>query len=176
MFGKRAVVSADPSFNRFIMQNEGKLFQSSYPKSFRDLVGKNGVITVQGDQQRKLHGIASNMMRLDKLKFHFLKDIQMVMLQTLNNFRDDQVILLQDVCRKASILLHLPRLLEQLVILHDIWDLCYGSFWIQIFHYAFILDPFELSILFFVDMGPLLHFVWIVSLHFLKPTQEPEHL
>ncbi|KAE9467057.1 hypothetical protein C3L33_01044, partial [Rhododendron williamsianum] len=97
VFGKRAVVSADPSFNRFIMQNEGKLFQSSYPKSFRDLVGKNGVITVQGDQQRKLHGIASNMMRLDKLKFHFLKDIQMVMLQTLNNFRDDQVILLQDV-------------------------------------------------------------------------------
>lgn len=119
VFGKRAVVSADPSFNRFIMQNEGKLFQSSYPKSFRDLVGKNGVITVQGDQQRKLHGIASNMMRLDKLKFHFLKDIQMVMLQTLNNFRDNQVILLQDVCRKASILQHLPRLLEQLVILHD---------------------------------------------------------
>ncbi|KAF7136112.1 hypothetical protein RHSIM_Rhsim08G0125700 [Rhododendron simsii] len=102
VFGKRAVVSADPSFNRFIMQNEGKLFQSSYPKSFRDLVGKNGVITVQGDQQRKLHGIASNMMRLDKLKFHFLKDIQMVMLQTLNNFRDNQVILLQDVCRKAN--------------------------------------------------------------------------
>ncbi|KAG5536049.1 hypothetical protein RHGRI_023736 [Rhododendron griersonianum] len=118
VFGKRAVVSADPIFNRFIMQNEGKLFQSSYPKSFRDLVGKHGVITVQGDQQRKLHGIASNMMRLDKLKFHFLKDIQMVMLQTLNNFRDEQVILLQDVCRKASILQHLPRLLEQLVAIN----------------------------------------------------------
>ncbi|XP_058227554.1 abietadienol/abietadienal oxidase isoform X2 [Rhododendron vialii] len=111
VFGKRAVVSADPSFNRFIMQNEGKLFQSSYPKSFRDLVGKNGVITVQGDQQRKLHGIASNMMRLDKLKSHFLKDIQMVMLQTLNNFRDNQVILLQDVCRKATINLMVNQLL-----------------------------------------------------------------
>ncbi|OVA07420.1 Cytochrome P450 [Macleaya cordata] len=97
LFGKWAVVSADPTFNRFIMQNEGKLFQSSYPKSFRDLVGKNGVITVQGEQQRRLHGIASNMMRLEKLKFHFLKDIQMVMLQTLNNFHDNQLILLQDV-------------------------------------------------------------------------------
>ncbi|KAH0451594.1 hypothetical protein IEQ34_018893 [Dendrobium chrysotoxum] len=31
-----------PMFNWYIMQNEGKLFQSSYPKSFRDLVGKNG--------------------------------------------------------------------------------------------------------------------------------------
>ncbi|RVW25933.1 Abietadienol/abietadienal oxidase [Vitis vinifera] len=97
LFGKWAVVSADSGFNRFIMQNEGKLFQSSYPKSFRDLVGKNGVITVQGEQQRKLHSIASNMMRLEKLKFHFLKDIQMIMLQTLGNFANNQVILLQDV-------------------------------------------------------------------------------
>ncbi|XP_075660569.1 abietadienol/abietadienal oxidase [Castanea sativa] len=104
LFGKWAVVSADPSFNRFVMQNEGKLFQSSYPKSFRDLVGKNGVITVHGDQQRKLHAIASNMMRLDKLiKFHFLEDIQKVMLQTLANFHNNQHIFLQDVCRKVAI-------------------------------------------------------------------------
>lgn len=109
LFGKWAVVSADPGFNRFIMQNEGKLFQSSYPKSFRDLVGKNGVITVQGEQQRKLHSIASNMMRLEKLKFHFLKDIQMIMLQTLGNFDNNQVILLQDVCRKASPIFSLSR-------------------------------------------------------------------
>ncbi|KAJ1383013.1 Cytochrome P450 [Sesbania bispinosa] len=111
LFGKWAVVSADPSFNRFVMQNEGKLFKSSYPKSFRDLVGKNGVITVQGEQQRKLHGIASNMMRLEKLKFHFMNDIQKVMLQTLSNFNNNQVILLQDVCRKVAINLMVNQLL-----------------------------------------------------------------
>ncbi|KAL1356236.1 hypothetical protein HN51_008235 [Arachis hypogaea] len=111
LFGKWAVVSADPTFNRFVMQNEGKLFRSSYPKSFRDLVGKNGVITVQGEQQRKLHGIASNMMRLEKLKFHFLNDIQKVMLQTLSNFENNQVILLQDICRKVAINLMVNQLL-----------------------------------------------------------------
>ncbi|KAJ7970121.1 Cytochrome P450 family protein [Quillaja saponaria] len=111
LFGKWAVVSADPNFNRFVMQNEGKLFQSSYPKSFRDLVGKNGVITVQGEQQRKLHGIASNMMSLEKLKFLFLNDIQMVMLQTLSNFGDNQVISLQNVCRKVAINLMVNQLL-----------------------------------------------------------------
>jgi len=102
LLGKQAVVSVDPAFNRFVMQNEGKLFQSSYPKSFRDLVGKNGVITAQGEQQRKLHGIASNMMRLEKLKCHFLEDIQLVMLRSICEFPDNQVIVLQDVCRKAS--------------------------------------------------------------------------
>ncbi|PKI75544.1 hypothetical protein CRG98_004080 [Punica granatum] len=93
------------------MQNEGRLFQSSYPKSFRDLVGKNGVITMQGEQQRKLHGIASNMMRLEQLKFHFLKDIQLVMLRSICNFSDDQVIVLQDVCRKVAINLMVNQLL-----------------------------------------------------------------
>ncbi|KAG8378592.1 hypothetical protein BUALT_Bualt07G0001600 [Buddleja alternifolia] len=111
LFGKWAVVSVDPAFNRFVMQNEGKLFQSSYPKSFRDLVGKNGVITAQGDQQRKLHSIASNMMRVDKLKFHFLRDIQIVMKQIINNLHHNQVVLLQDVCRKAAIKLMVNQLL-----------------------------------------------------------------
>lgn len=103
LLGKRAVVSADPAFNRFVMQHEGKLFQSSYPKSFRDLVGKNGVITAQGEQQRQLHGIASSMMRLEQLKCHFLEDIQLVMLRSICEFPDNQVIVLQDVCRKASL-------------------------------------------------------------------------
>nr|XP_016491890.1 PREDICTED: abietadienol/abietadienal oxidase [Nicotiana tabacum] len=111
LHGKWAVVSVDPAFNRFVMQNEGKLFKSSYPKSFRDLVGKNGVITAQGEQQRKLHSIASNMMRLDKLKFHFLQDIQRVIQQTLNNFQDNEVILLRDVCRKLAINLMVNQLL-----------------------------------------------------------------
>ncbi|KAK6123682.1 hypothetical protein DH2020_042579 [Rehmannia glutinosa] len=111
LFGKWAVVSADPAFNRFVMQNEGKLFQSSYPKSFRDLVGKNGVINAQGEQQRKLHSIASNMMRLDKLKFHFLQDIQIVMKQIMSNLHDNQVVLLQDVCRKVAINLMVNQLL-----------------------------------------------------------------
>ncbi|KAK6921329.1 Cytochrome P450 [Dillenia turbinata] len=108
IFGKWAVVSADPIFNKFVMQNEGKLFKSSYPKSFRDLVGKHGVITVHGDQQRKLHAIASNLMRLDKLKSsHLFNDVQLLMLRTLNNnlmTSDNQFVSLQDVCRKASLI------------------------------------------------------------------------
>lgn len=104
LFGKQAVVSADPYFNRFIIQHEEKLFQSCYPKSFRDLVGRNGVIVVHGQQQRKLHGIAMDMMRAEKLNLnsHFLADMQMVMLRALSTLQDNHVIVLQDLCRKAS--------------------------------------------------------------------------
>ncbi|KAJ0539140.1 putative abieta-7,13-dien-18-ol hydroxylase [Helianthus annuus] len=106
-----AVVSVDPAFNRFVMHNEGKLFKSSYPKSFRDLVGTNGVITAQGDQHRKLHTIASNMMRSDTLKTRFLMDIQQVLNQTFADLHHNQTILLQDVCRKLAINLMVNQLL-----------------------------------------------------------------
>ncbi|KAL4186043.1 hypothetical protein AMTRI_Chr09g31810 [Amborella trichopoda] len=111
LFGRQAVVSADSHFNRFILQNEGRFFQSSYPKSFRDLVGKNGVIAMQGEQQRRLHGIAVNMMKMDKLKFHFLNDIQVVLLQTLNNLQENENLLFQNVCRKLAINLMVNQLL-----------------------------------------------------------------
>ncbi|KAL5554471.1 hypothetical protein UlMin_041872 [Ulmus minor] len=108
LFGKWAVVSADPMFNRFAMQNEGKLFQSSYPKSFRDLVWGGGG---GGGRMGSIYGIASNMMRIEKLKFHFMEDIQRVIIQTLSNFMNNQTILLQDVCRKVAINLMVNQLL-----------------------------------------------------------------
>ncbi|XP_038875678.1 abietadienol/abietadienal oxidase [Benincasa hispida] len=112
VFGKYTVVSIDPKFNRYVMQNEGTLFQSSYPKSFRDLVGLNGVITVQGEQQRKLHAIASNFMRINKLDFSFLKDIQTIIIHSLSTFHDGhQVISLQDACRKIAINMMVSQLL-----------------------------------------------------------------
>ncbi|KAI3802268.1 hypothetical protein L1987_30398 [Smallanthus sonchifolius] len=111
IFGRMAVVSVDPFFNKFVMHNEGKLFKSSYPKSFRDLVGTNGVITAQGDQHRKLHTIASNMMRSDALKTRFLTDIQLVLNQTFAGLNHNQTILLQDVCRKLAINLMVNQLL-----------------------------------------------------------------
>ncbi|KAL8188580.1 hypothetical protein R6Q57_029868 [Mikania cordata] len=114
IFGRTAVVSADPIFNRFVMHNEGKLFKSSYPKSFRDLVGTNGVITAQGTQHRKLHTIASNMMRSDTLKTRFLTDIQLVLNQTFAGLHHNQTILLQDVCRKLAINLMVNQLLGTL--------------------------------------------------------------
>ncbi|KAK1414922.1 hypothetical protein QVD17_30687 [Tagetes erecta] len=111
IFGRMAVVSADPYFNRFVMHNEGKLFKSSYPKSFRDLVGTNGVITAQGGQHRQLHIIASNMMRSDALKTCFLIDIQLVLKQTFTGLNHSHTILLQDVCRKLAINLMVNQLL-----------------------------------------------------------------
>ncbi|CAN0902162.1 Abietadienol/abietadienal oxidase [Linum grandiflorum] len=110
--GYRVVVSADPEFNRFVMLGEGRLFKSSYPKPFRDLVGKNGVVTAQGEQQRKLHGIASGLMKVERFnKSGFVEEIQSVMVRSLGNCDVDRVVCLQDLCRKMAINLMVNQLL-----------------------------------------------------------------
>ncbi|CAI0400003.1 unnamed protein product [Linum tenue] len=112
LFGRWAVVSADPGFNRLVLLNEGRLFKSSYPKSFRDLVGENGIVIAQGEQQRKLHGIASSMMRVEKKKLDsvLLEEIQSVVIRTLGRLVEGPVVCLQDVCRKVAINLMVNQL------------------------------------------------------------------
>eukprot|EP01018_Ginkgo_biloba_P027331 Gb_24909 [translate_table: standard] len=58
LFGRHTVVSVDPEFNKFVLQNEGRLFQASYFKSLTNIIGKYGMLSVHGELQRKLHGIA----------------------------------------------------------------------------------------------------------------------
>ncbi|KAF3449130.1 hypothetical protein FNV43_RR09857 [Rhamnella rubrinervis] len=89
----RAVASSHPpQFVEEQVKRFGKIFSCSLFGKWAVRFGRqNGVITVQGEQQRKLHGIASNMLRLDKVKFHFMEDIQRVILQTLSSLQNNQV-------------------------------------------------------------------------------------
>ncbi|XAR51933.1 hypothetical protein NMG60_11006740 [Bertholletia excelsa] len=58
LFGCRTVVSCDHELNVFVLQNEGKLFQSSYPGSVVGILGKNSILLVTGDLHKKLRGLA----------------------------------------------------------------------------------------------------------------------
>lgn len=92
------VVSADPQFNRFVMQNEGRHFQARNPKALQGLIGKYGLLEVHGDLQRKLHGIAVNLLSPDRLRGHFMEDIQSVVQSTLDRWADMKEIVLHHEC------------------------------------------------------------------------------
>ncbi|GMP58467.1 hypothetical protein CsSME_00022121 [Camellia sinensis var. sinensis] len=40
LFGEPTIVSADAGLNKFILQNEGRLFECSYPRSIGGILGK----------------------------------------------------------------------------------------------------------------------------------------
>ncbi|RVW78614.1 Cytochrome P450 724B1 [Vitis vinifera] len=53
LFGHRTIVSCDHELNMFILQNEEKLFQSSYPQALHGILGRNSLILVSGDVHKK---------------------------------------------------------------------------------------------------------------------------
>lgn len=102
LFGDSTVISVDPKFNRYILQNEGTLFKASNVKSIRDLVGKNSLIVVHGDLHKKLYGMAASQLTREKLKRNFMRDIQIILERTMDNWKDREM-LFEVECRKLAV-------------------------------------------------------------------------
>lgn len=54
LLGSPTIVLLGPEANKFVLSNENKLFESSWPKSLRELEGRNAVSMVQGEAHRRL--------------------------------------------------------------------------------------------------------------------------
>nr|AIK01733.1 CYP720B11 [Pinus contorta] len=113
LFGRsRMIVSVDPEFNKHILQNEGRLFQSNYPRPFRNLIGKFGLVAVHGDLQKKLHGTAVNFLGFEKLRVHFMEDIQNLMQTTFAQWQAKRDIHLHEECHQLVLNLMAKQLLD----------------------------------------------------------------
>ncbi|KAL5203026.1 hypothetical protein ABZP36_013978 [Zizania latifolia] len=60
LFGERTVVPADTGLNRYILQNEGRLFECSYPPSIGGILGKWSMLVLIGDPHREMRAISLN--------------------------------------------------------------------------------------------------------------------
>nr|UTS77789.1 cytochrome P450 720B46 [Ginkgo biloba] len=112
LFGKRVIVSVDDHFNKFMLQNEGRLFRAQYPKPMVDMFGKYGLFSVHGDLHKKLHGIAVNLLSSDKLRVDFMADIQTLVHNTLTTWQGKDHILLQTECHRMISNLMAKQLLD----------------------------------------------------------------
>ncbi|CAN6467088.1 unnamed protein product [Victoria cruziana] len=111
LFGRRTVISADANFNKWVLQNEGRLFKAKFPKAFSEVFGKYGMLSIHGDLQRKLHGVAINLLGQDKLKAHFLAEVDS-MIRTRVRRWVGREILLQDELRTMVLELMVKQLLD----------------------------------------------------------------
>ncbi|GLJ21168.1 hypothetical protein SUGI_0387320 [Cryptomeria japonica] len=113
LFGRaRMVISVDPEFNRYVLQNEGRLFQANYPLSFKNLVGKYGILNVHGDLQRKLHASAANLLKHENLISGFMDDLQNVFTAAMERWQNKGVIHLQKECHKVLLNIMGKKLLD----------------------------------------------------------------
>ncbi|KZV45641.1 hypothetical protein F511_02301 [Dorcoceras hygrometricum] len=75
VFGEPTVFSADPETNRFILQNEGRLFESSYPGSIQNLLGRHSLLLMRGSLHKRMHSLTMSFANSAIMRDHLLVDI-----------------------------------------------------------------------------------------------------
>ncbi|PWZ38935.1 Cytochrome P450 724B1 [Zea mays] len=66
LFCTPTVVSCDQDLNHFILQNEERLFQCSYPRPIHGILGKSSMLVVLGEDHKRLRNLA---LALDRFVF-----------------------------------------------------------------------------------------------------------
>ncbi|KAL6960510.1 hypothetical protein U1Q18_038273 [Sarracenia purpurea var. burkii] len=76
LFGCPTIVSCDHELNTFILQNEGRLFQSSYPKPVLGILGNLSMIVATGDLHKRLRSVAVAFIGASRSRPDFLSYIE----------------------------------------------------------------------------------------------------
>ncbi|KAH6559189.1 hypothetical protein KP509_1Z024300 [Ceratopteris richardii] len=102
LFGHPTIVSADPEFNKFILMNEDKLFQCSYPSNISAILGKWSLLVLVAEEHKRMRSIAVNFLSIPKLRDFFLPDIERHVLLTLGTWKEGQVISAHNESKKFT--------------------------------------------------------------------------
>lgn len=102
LFGEPAIVSADAGLNRYILQNEGKLFECSYPRSIGGILGKWSMLVLVGDMHRDMRVISLNFLSHARLRTHLLKEVEKHAQLVLSSWRENCTFSAQDEAKKFT--------------------------------------------------------------------------
>ncbi|CAK7328175.1 unnamed protein product [Dovyalis caffra] len=112
LFGSPAIVSCDHELNMFILQNEERLFEASYPKAMNDILGEFSLLIISGDLHRKLRNFIVTFTTVSKSSPRFLKFAENVAISMLESWKGcKEIDFLQDV-RKLTLSLMVKSVLS----------------------------------------------------------------
>lgn len=105
IFGSATIVSTDAELSRCVLQSDSKTFVPSYPKSLTELMGKSSILLINGSLQRRVHGLIGAFFKSSLLKAQITRDMQKYVQESMNCWKEDQPIYIQDETKKVSFLL-----------------------------------------------------------------------
>lgn len=103
MFGEPTIISADAGLNRFILQNEGRLFECSYPKSIGGILGKWSMLVLVGDMHRDMRMISLNFLSNARLRTHLLREVEQHTLLVLRSWKENSSFSAQEEAKKVAV-------------------------------------------------------------------------
>lgn len=102
IFGSPTIVSTDAEVSKFVLQSDSKAFVPSYPKSLTELMGKSSILLINGSLQRRIHGLIGAFFKSPHLKAQITRDMQKYVQESMENWRDDLPIFIQDETKNVS--------------------------------------------------------------------------
>jgi len=102
LLGSPTIISTDPEVSRVVLQNDGRIFVPSYPKSLNELMGKSSILMLSGNLQKKLHGLIGGFLKSPQLKEQITVDIEKYILSSMTNWKDDQLVYIQDETKNIA--------------------------------------------------------------------------
>ncbi|KAL3653471.1 hypothetical protein CASFOL_003152 [Castilleja foliolosa] len=110
VFGEATVFSADPDVNRFILQNEGRLFESSYPGSISNLLGRHSLLLMRGSLHRRMHSLTMSFANSAIIRDHLLLDIDRLVRLNMDSWTGR--VLLMEEAKKITFQLTVKQLMS----------------------------------------------------------------
>ncbi|KAK4748137.1 hypothetical protein SAY87_014723 [Trapa incisa] len=102
LFLEPTVVSCDPDLNCFILQNEGTLFEVSYPRPIHGILGELSMLVAVGDTHKRLRGAALSLVSITKSRPQFLHDVEGAALQILDTWTENSRVFFWEEARKFT--------------------------------------------------------------------------
>ncbi|KAJ0985493.1 hypothetical protein J5N97_003849 [Dioscorea zingiberensis] len=102
LFGSKTVVSADVELNRFLLQNDMKMFEPGWPTSFKKIFGKNAISLHVGDAHKYMRSVIVSFLNSEKHRAVFLGDAEQLVSMALSTWKDKSVICVVDESRKFT--------------------------------------------------------------------------
>ncbi|KAL6551449.1 hypothetical protein OROGR_007603 [Orobanche gracilis] len=112
LFGRPTIVSCDLELNMFILQNEEKLFQSSYPKPVHDILGRSSMMLVSGELHKKLRSVAVSFINASKSRPDFIHYVDNFCISFINSWKTRSQVLFFKEAKELTFSLMLKSLVS----------------------------------------------------------------
>ncbi|CAA0824523.1 cytochrome P450- family 724- subfamily A-polypeptide 1 [Striga hermonthica] len=112
LFGRPTIVSCDHDFNMFILQNEERLFRSSYPKPIHDILGKHSMMLVSGDLHKKLRSVAVGFINGSKSRPDFLDYVDKLCVSLVESWKAKNQVLFFKEAKELTFYIMLKNLVS----------------------------------------------------------------
>ena len=111
LMGAKCVVATAPDVIKFLLDHDGKQFQTGYPAGFKKVLGEYTTLSLHDESWKRSRKFLVKSFRVDRLKAH-IPVVEKLVLENLATWEDTEVVCVRDKTKAVSAMDHLSKCLH----------------------------------------------------------------